>query len=85
MPPMKEVVLDDRRRTSFARIGRKDHAKYLVEEHEDGTIVLTPAVTISQHELNMLRNPDVMAALKEAAAGDPTTLRRRRAPRHRSD
>jgi hypothetical protein len=77
MTTTKEIVLDDRRRTSLARIGHRDHARYLVEEFEDGTIMLRPAVTISQTELNLLRNPDVRAAL-EAANRVPTSAGRRR-------
>jgi hypothetical protein len=80
MAPPKEIVLDDRRRTSLARIGRRSDGRYLVEEHDDGTIVLRPAVTISQTELNLLRNPVFRSALA-AAASVPATAGRRRPER----
>ncbi len=83
MATTKEVVLDDRRRTSLARIGHKDHDKYLAQEYEDGTIVLTPALTISHVELAMLQSPEVIAALEQAAEGDRTKLRRRPPPQRR--
>lgn len=79
----KEVVLDERRRTSLARVGRKDHDKYLVEEFDDGSVLLVPAVTISRDELEMLRNPAVVAALEESAYGDRSQLRRRPSPRRK--
>jgi hypothetical protein len=72
----QEVVLDDRRRTSFARVGRKDHSRYLVEEYPDGTIILKPSVTITQAELDLLRNPAFMEGVRQTF--DPSAQRRRR-------
>lgn len=83
MTTTKELVLDERRRTSLARIGRKDHDKYLVEEYPDGSVLLTPAVTITRDEFEMLRNPAVVAALEESTNGDRSTLRRRPPPRRK--
>jgi hypothetical protein len=37
------IELDARRGTSFGRLGRKEHTRYLVDEKEDGTMVLIPA------------------------------------------
>lgn len=50
----KELVLDRRRRCSFAKIGRKQDTRYLAESFENGTIVLHPATTISVEELDRL-------------------------------
>jgi hypothetical protein len=75
--PRKEILLDERRRTSFARVGSRAHSRYLVEEHEDGSILLSPAVTISETELNLLRNPAFHAAMETAAKELPTAGRRR--------
>jgi hypothetical protein len=75
-----EVDVDDRGRTSLARVRRHDFDRYLVEELEDGTLVLTPAVTISAVELATLRSPEVMAAIAETKTGDRSRLRRRPAP-----
>lgn len=74
----KELVLDARRRTSLARVGRKVDDRYLVDEKEDGTLVLTPATVVSQHELNLLRNPDFLRALQQAESGQ--IVRRDRQP-----
>ena len=81
-----ELVVDERGRTSLARVRSHDYDKYIAEEFEDGTLVLTPAVTISAVELAALRNPDVRAAIAEAKAGDRSKLRRRPAPgRHQGE
>jgi hypothetical protein len=75
-----EVVVDERGRTSLARVRSHDYDRYLVEEFPDGTLVLTPAVTISAVELAVLRDPTAMAAVAEAKKGDRSTLRRRPVP-----
>lgn len=74
----KELVLDARRRTSLARVGRKMDDRYLVDEKEDGTLVLTPATVVTQHELNLLKNPNFVRALQQAQSGQ--TVRRDRQP-----
>lgn len=73
----REIVLDERRRTSLAKVGRRSDNRYLVEERPDGTLVLSPATTVTRHELELLRNPEVVKAIEAAEAGDPSTLRRR--------
>lgn len=62
MTPRK-LALDDRRRASLAKFGRREHSEYLVDEQPDGTLVLTPAVTISAEELAVMRNPGLMNTL----------------------
>jgi hypothetical protein len=78
----RELLVDERGRTSLARVRSHDHDRYLVEEFEDGTLVLTPAVTISAVELAALRDPAVMAAVVKAKSGDRSNLRRRPAVRN---
>ena len=75
-----ELVVDERGRTSLARVRSHDYDRYMVEEFPDGTLVLTPAVTVSALELAALRDPAVRAAIAEAKAGDRTKLRRRPRP-----
>ena len=58
-----KVSLDQRRRTSLAKFGRKEDLEYLVDEQPDGTLVLTPAVTISATELAILRDPELRESL----------------------
>jgi hypothetical protein len=50
----REVVVDRRGRTSLHRIRTHDFDRYLAVEHEDGTIVLTPAITMTPAELRKL-------------------------------
>jgi hypothetical protein len=73
----REVLLDERRRTSLAKVGRKQDGRYLVEEYPDGTLVFTPAVTVSVVELAALTNPTLRAALDQAADLKGVKLRSR--------
>ena len=65
---MKTITLDARRRTSLAKVGRKDDQQYLVEEHPDGRLVLTPATLVPAWEAELLSSPEVRAAFDRAAA-----------------
>lgn len=47
------LELDSRRRLSLGSIAR--HSRYLAEVEDDGTIVLTPAVVITEAEVRLLR------------------------------
>ena len=77
MAPDPEIVLDDRRRTSFSKIGHKEHRRYLVKELDDGTLVLTPAFTISAPELAVLRDAALSAGLRASPGLRPDELRSR--------
>ncbi len=74
-----EVVLelDDRRRASFGRIGRAEHRRYLVTQEPDGTIVMRPAVVITELEARMLANRELLDRVA-ANRKDPSRLIRRR-------
>ena len=67
-------MLDARRRTSLARVGAAGDTRYVAETFEDGSVVLTPAVTIEKWELAALSNPEVRAALDGALAATPDQL-----------
>jgi hypothetical protein len=62
------VELDGRRRASLGRIGRAEHTRYLAHEEPDGSIVLTPAVVMSEIEASFLRNRHLVAAIEENRA-----------------
>ena len=80
--PANEVTVDERGRTSLARVRTRVYDRYTAEELPDGTLILTPALTISPVELAALNNPEVRAAIAAAKAGDPSELRtRQRRPR----
>jgi hypothetical protein len=78
-----ELVVDERGRTSLARVRNHAYDRYIVEEFPDGTLVLTPAITLSAVELAALRDPAIRAAVAEAKSGDRSKLRRRPAPKSR--
>jgi hypothetical protein len=80
-----EVVVDERGRTSLARVRSHDYDRYLVEELPDGTLVLTPAVTVSALEMAALRSPEVLAAVADDKGAGDSTLKphRRRSARRR--
>jgi hypothetical protein len=62
------VELDSRRRASLGRIGRAEHTRYLAHEEPDGSIVLEPAVVLSELEVSFLRNRDLVAAIEDNRA-----------------
>ncbi|MCY7289234.1 MAG: hypothetical protein LH624_13530 [Cryobacterium sp.] len=70
------VELDDRRRLSLGRIGRAEHTRYLVAEEPDGTLVLTPAVVMSELEAKLLANSELVERI-QANRADPRRLVRR--------
>jgi hypothetical protein len=47
--PRGEIVVDRRGRTNLARVRSPEHQhdRYHAEEHDDGTIVLTPLLTFT--------------------------------------
>jgi hypothetical protein len=72
-----EIVLDARRRTSLAKVGRREHRHYLAKAFDDGTIVLTPAVTVSAVELAALADPAIRDVLARAKDTPRSALRER--------
>lgn len=76
-PTRHELVLDGRRRTSLAKVGRKQDQRYIAETFEDGTIVLSPAVAVTMVELAALRDPEVRAVLRGADQASRKDLRSR--------
>ena len=71
-----EISLDARRRTSLAKVGNKEHRRYLVQEQPDGTLTLIPAVTISHLELSALADLATRAAMDRARTTKRPTPRR---------
>lgn len=69
MAASNEIDVDSRGRTSLARVRTRRFDRYLVEEFPDGTLVLTPAVSVSPVELAAFAHPEVAAAIAAARAG----------------
>jgi len=59
--PHGEIVVDDRGRTCLARIRREQHGRYKAAERQDGTIVLTPVITVHPADLADLEAARVTA------------------------
>lgn len=60
------IELDDRRRASLGKFGR--HDRYLVSEQEDGTLILEPAIVLTEAEAAYLRNTSLVALVEEERA-----------------
>jgi hypothetical protein len=73
----KEITVDERGRTSLARVRSRTYDRYTVKELDDGTLILTP---ISSVEAAVLSDPAVMAAIEAAKTGDKSALRHRPDP-----
>lgn len=59
------IELDPRRRTTV-RAGR--HSTYLATEEPDGTVVMVPAIVISEAEAELLHRPEILLAIEESRA-----------------
>lgn len=69
------VELDSRRRAALGRLAH--HDRYLVTAEPDGTLILTPAVIMTDLEAKLLRkNPEFVRQL-EGKMAHPERLRRR--------
>jgi hypothetical protein len=64
------IELDSRRRLSLARIARDEDHRYEVDVEPDGTIVLTPVVTMTSFEAALLRNPNLVQAIQTDLASE---------------
>jgi hypothetical protein len=76
------IELDDRRRVSLGKVGRPEHRRYLVHEESDGTLVLHPAVVLTETEARLAANPELVERI-ERAISDPSTLVRRGRPKRK--
>ncbi len=59
------IELDNRRRASLGKLGRPEHRRYLATEQPDGTIVLTPAVVMTELEARFLANSALVAQIED--------------------
>lgn len=64
MPSEAIVEIDARKRVSLARAGDELSQRYAMSVAGDGTITLTPVVVLTQRELAMLKNPDLMKRIR---------------------
>jgi hypothetical protein len=71
-----EITVDERGRTNLTKARTRKFDRYLVQEHPDGTLVLTPAVTVSVADL-----PPGVSAKVDEFLDHPKTGTRRTRPR----
>ncbi len=70
------VELDERRRASLGKVGKPEHRRYLASEQPDGTIVLTPAVVMTELEARFLSNHELVDRLEESRRHPEQLVRR---------
>ena len=74
------IELDGRRRAYLGRVGLSRHTRYLAHTKEDGTIVMEPAVVMTEHDLWLAQRPDVLQNIEDARARPERLVRGRRRP-----
>lgn len=71
---MQEVELDSRQRLPLAKVVQASQRRFRVEKLPSGEYLLTPVVSISERELAVLKDREIMNKIEEgvrqAAAGD---------------
>lgn len=73
------IELDTRRRVSLGKIGH--HDRYLAHEEPDGTLILEPAVVMTQAERDYYANPEIVRSVEDSRARPELNRpRRRRTP-----
>lgn len=70
------IELDPRRRVSLGRLGH--HDRYLGHEEDDGTIVLVPAVVMSELQARFLASPEAAQRVTDALNSPESWVRRGR-------
>lgn len=75
------IELDNRRRASLGRIGR--HERYLAYEEKDGTVILRPAVVMTEAEARLNATPDLVDQIVEAIENPSSRRRGRGLPQRR--
>ncbi|MFJ8213231.1 hypothetical protein [Streptomyces sp. NPDC096033] len=61
-----ETEADSRGRLSLGKAGAKPGRRYRVEYAPDGTMTLTPVVSIPERELPVWTDPDLKASLRDS-------------------
>lgn len=73
MPRMGQLIeTDDRGRANLGRPGRQ----YVMHEEMDGTLVLEPAVVITEVERRFLTNKELVSQIDEARAHPEQRIKR---------
>jgi hypothetical protein len=79
------LEVDERGRTTLATTVRGTRRRYLETLLQDGTVVLHPAVVMSEVQARLLAAPDVLAAVTAANARADSELVSRPRRKRRAD
>jgi hypothetical protein len=71
------LEVDDRRRVTLGKVGKPEHRRYLAAEEPDGTIVLSPAVVMSELEARFLANTELVERIEDNRRHPERLVRRR--------
>lgn len=74
------LEVDDRRRVSLGKMGRPEHRRYLAAEQPDGTIILTPAVVMTELEARFLANRELVGRIEDNRSHPERLVPRRQRP-----
>jgi hypothetical protein len=67
--PITEVELDSRQRAPLAKVlPNGANNRYRVQRLEDGTIVMTPVVSLTERELAVLARPELVESIRKGIA-----------------
>lgn len=73
--------VDRRGRVSLGRVAKASHRRYLAHEEPDGTVVLTPAVVMSELEARFLTNRRLVERVERNRREPDRLVRRPRSSR----
>jgi len=59
------VEVDQRRRVSLGRIGHAGHTRYLATVEPDGSIILRPAVVMTETEARFIQNKELVDKIRK--------------------
>lgn len=71
------IELDDRRRASLGKVGHPEHRRYLAHEEADGTVILRPAVVMTEAQARFWANPQLVERIQQGM-DDPSRWGKRR-------
>lgn len=75
------IELDERRRVSFGKLGH--HRRYIAHEEPDGTLVLQPAVVLTEAQAGLNSRPDISTKIDDFLADPASNSVQRKRSRRR--
>jgi hypothetical protein len=78
------VETDPRGRVSLARLGVQGGHRYIGRIEPDGTVVLEPAIVMTEAEARLRANPELLARIEDNMAHPERWVERPRRPQAKS-